>query len=217
MKLFLIFIFTSLISIAGNAQDSTHGKFFITTGYGLAGSFFVRSYDEFIPTSNYKIYQKKNFIGNAQNAAIGYKLRNNWDVRFGINFQHFTRHIDTRDTLSGVLLINYGTIHHRDYMWYGSVHKSYHRKKHALSGGMGLFYFRPKQQEIDIIQPRFYSNIERDIHRGNLEEGGAFIEFAYEYDFQPKVKLGVKTQFYYTLSTGTPESVTLMPTIKILF
>lgn len=177
----------------------------------------MRSYYEFAPTSTYKIYQKKNFVGNAQNAVIGYKLRNNWDIQFGINFQHFTRYIDTKDTLSGVLLVNYGTIHHRDYMWYGSVHKSYHRKKNALSGGIGIYYFRPKQHEIEIMYPSYYSNIERDFQHNNLEEGGVFAEFAYEYDFQPKVKLGVKTQFYYTLSTGTPESVTLMPTIKILF
>lgn len=216
MKILSLFILANLLAIIVNAQNGKTGKFFITTGYGIAGSFFVRSYDEFAPVSNYKVFEKKKFIGNAQNFSIGYKLKNNWYVQLGINFQHFTRHINSRDTLGNVLLINDHTIHHRDYMWFGSFGKSFPVKKHLFIPAFGIYYLRPKQQEVEIY-PAYFANIERDYHNSRLEEGGAFIEFAYEYKFQPKVNLGIKSQFYYTISTGEPESVTLFPYIKINF
>src|SRR5690606_22417566 len=216
MKTICLFLFAHLIVFALNAQTSNEGKFFITAGYGLAGSFFVRSYHEFAPIPNNKIFQKKNFVGNAQNFAVGYNLKNNWHINVGINFQHSTRRIKSLDTLGNLILRLDHTIHHRDYMWFGSVNKNIERKKNNFLFGMGLYYLRPKQEEV-VIYPNFVQNRERDFQTSKLEEGGAFIEFAYEYKFQPKVNLGLKSQFYHTITSGEATSVTLFPYIKISF
>ncbi len=183
----------------------------------MAGSFFVRSYQEFSPIQRYKTFYKKNFIGVSQNAAIGVNLKRNWEVRFGINFQHFTRRIKSLDTLNNVQIDLSHDIHHRDYMWFGSLAKKLEKKSHLFAFGLGLYYLRPKQQEVEIFYPNYFGDVERDFKNSRLNEGGAFTELAYEYKFQPKVNIGVKTQFYYTISAGYSESITLFPYIKILF
>jgi hypothetical protein len=109
-------------------NENKHFKFFISAGYGLAGSFFTRSYSEWAPVSDYKAFYKKNFVGVSQNAAIGMNLKKNWEARFGINFQHFTRRIKSRDTLNGVDVKFDHDIHHRDYMWYGNFAKKFEKQ-----------------------------------------------------------------------------------------
>ena len=78
-------------------------------------------------------------------------------------------------------------------------------------------YLRPKQEEVEIYFPSYFGNIERSYKNNRLEEGGLYAEFDYKYKFQPKVNLGVKTQFYFTATTGYAESITFFPYIKILF
>jgi hypothetical protein len=217
----LIFLVIAIVFLVINciAQNKSrqNSKFFLCAGYGFAGSFFVRSYDEFAPLSYYKTYYNKRFIGVVQNAALGMNLKKNWDIKLGINFQYFTRHIISKDTLNSVQINLDHTIHHRDFMWYGSINKKLDQKKYLLSFGLGLYYLLPKQEEVEIFYPNYFADLERDQENSNLREGGTYIEFTYEYKFQPKVNLGIKTQFYYTLSTGEPESVTLFPYVKILF
>jgi hypothetical protein len=67
------------------------------------------------------------------------------------------------------------------------------------------------------IFPGFVGDVEPEYKDSHSEEGGAFIEFAYEYKFQPKVNIGVKTQFYYTITAAYAESITLFPYIKLNF
>lgn len=196
-------------------ENKKKDKFFITTGYGLAGSFFVRSYDEFAPIPRYKTFYKKNFVGVAQNIAIGINLEKNYQIRIGLNFQNFTRKIKSKDTLSDLTINLDHTIHHRDYMWFAGVNKNFEIKKHIFSPGLGIYYLRSKQEEVEIYFPSYFADIERDFKNSRLNEGGVYTEFSYEYKFQPKVNLGIKTQFYYTLSTWEAESITLFPYIKI--
>jgi hypothetical protein len=217
-SLFIITLLLLFSSICFSQNNNLRKqKFFLTAGYGLAGSFFVRSYDEFAPISSYKTFYKKHFIGVAQNASLGMNLKNNWDIRLGFHFQHFTRRVTSKDTLNNVIINLDHTIHHRDYIWYGSLNKKLEKRNHLYSFGLGLYYLRPKQEEVEIFYPGYFANVERDQKNSRLNEGGSFIEFAYEYKFQPKVNIGVKTQFYYTLSAGYAECVTLFPYIKILF
>jgi len=58
---------------------------------------------------------------------------------------------------------------------------------------------------------------ERNKKHYGLEEAEVLFESGYEFKFQPKVHLGIKTQFYYTVSTSTAESITLVPYIHLLF
>ncbi len=223
MKYSLIFITLFLTFLQKsysqkNGKDVRKEKIFITAGFGLAGSFFVRSYEEFSPVPNAQLFEKKHFIGNAQNIAVGINLKKGYQVRIGMNFQHFTKTIKVIDTINSVLIKLDHDIHHRDYMWYGAISKNFEKGKHILIPGIGIYYLRSKQEEIE-IQPslNYFINIERNYKNSYLEEAGVFTEFAYEYKFQPKVNLGVKTQFYFTASAGTAESVTLFPYIKINF
>jgi hypothetical protein len=102
-------------------------------------------------------------------------------------------------------------------MWLASLAKKFDHKNYILASGVGLYYLLPKQEEVEIFYPNYFANIERDQKNSNLNEGGIFIELAYEYKFQPKVNIGLKSQFYYTLTGGYAESVALFPYVKILF
>lgn len=216
--IWLIFILSSSFFNI-NAQEKALPKkqfFFVSVGYGLAGSFFVRSYEEFAPVNHYAVFYKKNFVGVAQNIQIGITLKKNYNLLLGYGFQHFTRKINFRDTISGVLVILKHTIHHRDYIWTGGINKDFEIRKHILSTGIGIYYLRSKQEEVEVYYPNLVNNTERDYKTNRLEEAGVSVNFSYEYKFQTKVNIGIRTQFNYTVSTGAPESVTLYPFIKLL-
>lgn len=215
--LILLIIFSAECYSQTQIGTKPESKFFISAGYGLAGSFFVRSYEEFAPLARYKVFYKKHFVGVVQNAAVGINLKKDYQLRFGINFQHFTRRIVSKDTFNNVYINLNHTIHHRDYIWFGSINKNFKFKNHIFSPGLGLYYLRPKQEEVELYYPNYFANVENDYHFGRLEEGGVLAEFSYEYKFQPKVNLGIRTQFYYTASAGTAESITLFPYVKISF
>jgi hypothetical protein len=70
-------------------------KLFLAAGYGIAGSFFVRSHEESDPVPAAKVFYKKNFVGVSQNAGIGIYFGKTWEARLGINYQHFTRSVES--------------------------------------------------------------------------------------------------------------------------
>lgn len=199
------------------SQSHQPPKFLLSTGYGIAGSFFVRSYEEFVPVPSATVFYKKRFLGTTQTAALGINLKNNWEARFGINYQHFTRKIYYHNTVNNIEVIFDHDIHHRDYMWFGSVLKKIKSENNFWNVGLGLYYLRPKQEEVEIFYPTLILNVERDFKNSRLEEGGVIAEFAYEHKFQHRVNIGLKSQFYYTASAGYAESVTLFPYVKFLF
>ena len=83
--------------------------------------------------------------------------------------------------------------------------------------GAGLYYLRPVQEEITID---YLANIilveDRNYKNSYLEEAGALLDISYEYKFQPRVYVGIKSQFFFTISTGEAESLALFPFIKLL-
>jgi hypothetical protein len=219
IRCLIILLLLSAQTFSQNTKNNEK-RFFLSGGYGLAGSFFVRSYQEWAPSPGYRAFFKKNFIGTAQNIALGVAFKKKYELRVGLNFQHFTRQIELKNTTNNVTIDLDHTIHHRDYMWFGSVDKNFPKGNHIFSFGLGIYYLRPKQEEVELFSgsnSSLFTNIERDYNNSRLEEAGAFIEAAYEYRFQPKVNLGIKTQFYYTISAGYAESITLIPYVKILF
>jgi hypothetical protein len=218
MKRCIFLILVVLISAESQSQnfENRNPKFFLSAGYGLAGSFFVRSYDELSPISQNKVFEKKKFVGVAQNASIGYSFKKNWEARAGINYQHFTRSVKSKDTLNNIQIIFNNDIHHRDYMWYGAADKKLNSKKNSFLVGLGLYYLVSKIQTIEIYPGYVISN--EKIWKGSYNgELGVLTEFAYEYKFQPKVNIGLKSQFYYTITAAYAESVTLLPYVKIIF
>lgn len=218
--IFLV-ILNTLYLTASPQKPEKKDRFYITAGYGFSGSFFVRSYSESSPIQSSKNFYKKNFIGEAKNFTVGLNLNRNYTLYLGINFQTFRKKIKFEDYANPSTSINFDhDIYHKDYMWLGGIGKKILNKKNVLIPSIGIFYSRSKQNEIDIYPINgvyFVENVERNYKNSGLEEAGAFVDFSYEYTFQPKVNLGIKTQFYYNISSGTAESITLLPYIKVAF
>ena len=59
--LFYLILATYSQNIYCQQEKQSKQKFFITTGYGLAGSFFVRSYEEFSPAAKLNYLKRKTF------------------------------------------------------------------------------------------------------------------------------------------------------------
>jgi hypothetical protein len=200
-------------------QNEIRRHFSISLGYGVAGSFFVRSLPESLPfsTRDYTAFTKKRFLGSAQNFAIGYRLNKKYEIAAGINFQYFSRHVKATDTLQSVAIYLDKPISHRDYMYFGNVKRIFEKKKTILATGLGLYYLRTMDERIEYAagRPNFFIDKEYNYQNSNEEEAGAFVEFSYEYKFQPRVNVGIKSQFYYTISTAEAESITLFPYIKM--
>ncbi len=219
MKFFLAFIIIVCLNETCFSQNHLKkgNKFFISNGYGLAGSFFVRSYQEFAPVSDYKVFYNKRFIGSVQDFSVGINLPKNWEARAGINFQHYTRRVKVLDTLNNSVFINFNhDIHHRSYMWFGSISKKIGKKKHYFIFETGLYYLRESAETIEIFS-NYVANVEPQFKDSKAEELGSLFSIGYEYKFQPRVHLGIKSQFYYTLTAATAEAISIFPYIKILF
>lgn len=222
-KLLFLCILLLLINFQIFSQNISRDKsrFSISAGYGLAGSFFVNEYVEALPfpASGYRNFAKKNFLGSSQQINVGFKLNKHYELNVGLHFQHFTRRVKVTDTLSNVVISLDNTIHERNHIYLGNINRVFERKKSLYYAGMGLYYIRPISESIEYGSgtPNFYSNYEARYDNSKQEEGGAFVEFAYEYKFQPKVNIGLKTQFFYTISIASAEAITFFPYIKILF
>lgn len=218
--IFLLFLNTLLFHNKCEAQQKQQ-KFSISAGYGLAGSFFVSQYVESLPfpSNNYGNFSKKNFIGSSQEFSIGYRLNKNYELNAGIDFQHFERRVKASDTLASVNIYIDKTLQERNYIYFANLSRVFERKKDLFHAGLGLYYIRYRSESIEYGTgiPNFYSNYEARYDNSKEEEGGAFVELAYEYKFQPRVNIGIKTQFYYTISIASAESITLFPYVKILF
>ena len=81
-----------------------------------------------------------------------------------------------KDTLGYVEISLDNTIHHRDYIWFAGITKKFEQKNQILSPGVGIYYLRSKQEEIEIIYPNFYMIQERNFKNSRLEEAGVYAE-----------------------------------------
>ena len=218
MKKYLL-ILCIIIVKCGHSQNTLKEKYpklLIEAGYGISGSFAVLDYSDFTPSSGGREFARKDFIGSAQNFSLGIQLKKNWEIRFGIQYEHYKRWVNSRDTLQNSVVVAIDRdISHKNYMWYLGTTKKFSIKKGFITTGVGLYYLASKVQTIS-ISPRFVSDHEQLWIGEYNGEGGAYIETGYEYRFQPKVHLGIKSQFYYTISLGYQESLSLYPYIKII-
>lgn len=220
-NLILTFLCLTLFTTNINAQrqEEKPARFFVNVGSGAGGSFFVRDYDEALPfaSSGYRAFFKKKFIGTASEIAVGIHLKKNLDLSFAYNRQRFTRHVYFSDTLSGGVgvLIDHN-IQHVDNSWMLGMSKNYVRNKSQLSWGAGLYYWTGRLHTVEVLGNNVYDQdlVWKGGKNGDL---GAFAELGYEYKFQPKVNLGVKSQFFWIVSGSYPSSVTLFPFIKLNF
>lgn len=224
MKNFL-YIFALLFFFVGQAMSQNvnkkESKLSFSFGYGASGGFSATDYSEILPfpSAQYGNFSKKNFIGSVREFTIGYRLGKKYELNAGLNLQNFTRRVNVMDTLSTVVIRIDNTIHDRNSIFYSTMSRLFESQKNIVRIGLGVYYIRPKSESIEygLGIPNFISNYEARYDNSRVEEAGALIEAAYEYKFQPKAYIGFKSQFFYTLSAGYTESITLLPYIKILF
>lgn len=202
------------------AQDSIrnkNSKLFISYGNGLGGSFFSSTYPEFTPISQSRYYYNKKFIGQTQDITFGFRTKNNWAFRIGLNYQSFSKKVSFTDTLAGntIVFINH-SIRDRNFMYCAVVNKEIVKQKHRYGFGLGVYYLESYSHRIEVYPSRLINN-DNPSKGAKDGEGGFLGEAFYAYQFQPKVAIGIKGQFYYTASAVYAESMTLFPFISINF
>ncbi|RXK57505.1 hypothetical protein ESA94_20865 [Lacibacter luteus] len=214
MKLYLFLIGFLIIPFYFFAQEKS---FFLSYGNGLGGSFFSSTYPEFTPLPGNRNYSKKKFIGQTQDIILGFRTKNNWTLRIGLNYQSFSKKVSFTDTLAGSTIVSINhSIRDRNFMYCTAVGKEIVKRKHRYSFGLGIYYLESYLHKIEVYSSRLVDNENpwKGIKNG---EAGLLSEAAYEYQFQPKVSIGVKGQFYYTATAVYAESITLFPYISVRF
>ena len=217
--IFSVALLLPIMSMGQHSSQQNKSKITFSAGYGLAGSFFVNSYSEkpiFGPDDVYFFNKKIN--GTVGTVDVGWNLKRNYSLHFGFNRQHFTKDIQYNTMMNNVVFMIDREIYHKDNIYTLSLRKRFKSSKGSLQGGLGIYYLRSEQNEIEILKSmQAYLDIERAVAGYGLEEGGVMAEIGYDYYFQPKVAIGIKSAFYFTITTGEAESVILLPYIRLIF
>ena len=207
--------------LPGKTQTHTaiNHKYSLQFGYGIAGSFFVRSYveNELGETS----FFKKHFIGRNLNIGISRSIGRDFHLALNYTLQEFNKRITYEAQIDNVLVeIGDHQIRHTNNIYDLTLRKQFITRSHSWFAGIGLYYLRPIQQEIIINRfgnPSLIQIEDRRQKYHRLNEGGCLVEVAYEKRFQPRMSIGIKSQLMYTISTQEFESVTLYPYLKYVF
>lgn len=202
-KILLICIVFS--TVAFSQSKLIEKKFSLTSGYGAAGSFFVRLRD---------YAYKKNFLGTNLNFALGYKIGKKSEMELRYTREEFSKRLIFSNNIN--IFVNSNIRHINNFFELIYDRKLVEKHKSILKAGLGIYYLRAQQEEVDVGTGGIDWE-ERNVKYNGLEDAGALIEAAYEWKFQPRVNIGIRTQFYYTISAGNAESITFYPYIKISF
>lgn len=205
MKQFCLLFFLTCYSIITFSQkQSEKGKISFSVGYGLSGNIFVRAKD---------YYYKKNFIGTNLSFNATMKTGEKSELKLGYTRQE---NYSKRIIFSGsTVFINSKTRHVNNFFELAYI-KSFTQKKNSFKPGLGVVYIQPQQEEVD-YGPMFIEWLERNKKFNQIDDLGMFMEFSYEYKFQDRVNVGLRSQFYFNITAGLSESVSFYPYIRIFF
>lgn len=211
----VIFIFLFLVKLEPGISQSNRIPFSLEASYGVAGSFFVRSYEESNDPVLGGSYYNKNFIGSHMHMSLAYDLSKNSAIGIGYTRQQFAKRIIFSNGSN--IFVN-AKIRHINNIWELKYGKSLFPFKgnSVLIGGIGVYYLRPQQEEVDVTSSGILWE-ERDYKYFRLEEAGVFVELKFEHSFQDKVEIGLKSNFYFTITSTNAESISISPYIKISF
>ncbi|MFZ6025302.1 MAG: hypothetical protein ACOYVG_12700 [Bacteroidota bacterium] len=191
----------------------------IEANYGLQRNFFVDDYNE-APNSFSDInFYKKSVVGKIGGFEIKYRIGKRASLGFGYAASSNTRIISYSGVVNGV---NIGivdfSIAHKNQFYQLGYEFGLGRRKSAFLFETGLFYVRPSQQEVEIstFNRRLLFD-ERNFNNSRLEEGGAFIGISFRKKIDTRFYLGVRSRFYYLISTNSPEALTLTPVLSYNF
>lgn len=214
----ILFLMTFIV-LYRNTYSQQSPKFGIQINYGVNGNFFVRDYDE-IGGPNDKVYLfKKNFIGSVSGINLSYKISPKSSL-----FLEYSKTINVgKKNYSGIIngvdinIRDFKLKHTNNIYQFGYSH-ALNKRKTSFKLEFGLMLIYDSKQTIEIEN---FSDVVR-IDESNFKndrsvEGGMFIGFSASKMVQGNFELGVKTRFYYLISTNSAEAITLMPTLTYNF
>lgn len=146
-KVFILLFICSIYCTISRAQDN--GRMAVSINYGLNGSFFVRSYDE--SRSGIHFYNKS-FIGTSGGAELKYRVGKHSKVSLGYMQSNNKRVVDYYGTNNNITLDIWSfTIRHTEHIFYAGYEQSLLRKCPGLIMQGGIYYVKPVQQEIELV------------------------------------------------------------------
>ncbi|TAE17355.1 MAG: hypothetical protein EAY72_02430 [Bacteroidetes bacterium] len=193
----------------------TKNRFQIQANYRLNGNFFVRSYDELTSPNGATQFYNKNFVGTIGGIEVKYRIGKNTFLGLGFDRSANSRSINYTSNVVPFYIQDF-TITHWNSFHNIFVNKDFSKKKVIISTGVGLYYLRSQQQEIDASLQGIALE-QRNFKNSRLEELGASVDLEYKYKIDTHIHLGLRTRFYYTLSTAMPEAIVLAPTLSYTF
>ena len=217
IKLLTLFLFFFSIN-AFSQKTETEKKFSLNAGYGLAGGFFASSYEDHQLGSIE--YLNKNFVGTNLFVEVEMKLKRNNSLALHYSRQIFSKAVFYENSVGINHVIIDTKIRDVNNIIGLSFNKFFTKNKNSLSVGVGPYYLAPLTGKVFIAENSTGITViveESDPKDSYSAEAGAFVDFSYNYQFQPRVEIGVKSQFYYTISGNYAESITLFPYVKIKF
>lgn len=212
MRVLILFL---LIISFEPSEAQKFDKLRIQVNYGLNGNFFVRSYDERTFANGATQFLNKNFLGRIGGIDLSYKIGRNLLLGIGFDRSSNTRVVSFQPQTAPVFIRDF-TISHWNNFYNLLLTKEIIRKKYIFLPSIGAYYLRSQQQEIDVSN-QGVSFDQRNFKNSRLEELGALAAFEFQYQIDTRTYLGVRTRFYFTVSTGTPEAITLTPTLSYHF
>lgn len=210
----LLLITLCLFWILSSSQNANR-NFFVDINYGINGNFFVRSYTEQNLAGFGQSFYNKNFIGTIGGIDLAYSLSERTTIGLGYSRSVNTRSINFLQTGSPIFVQDFTISHKNDFYQLlltrkiGKITKGF-----SLEGG--AYYLRSAQQEVD-ISPFSAAFEERNFKNSRLEELGAVIGFQYKQKVDAHLYFGLRTRFYFTLSTGAPELIAFTPILAYQF
>lgn len=218
MNRVIVFSLSMLLMATGmlNAQQR---RLSIEANYGLQRNFFVDDYNE-APNSFSDInFYKKSVVGKMGGFEIKYRIGKRAKLGFGYAASSNTRKISYAGLVNGVNIgiVDFSIAHKNQYYQLG-YEFGLGRKKSDFLFETGLFYIRPHQQEVEISTfSRRVLFDERNFNNSRLEEGGAFVGISFMKKIDTKFHFGLRSRFYYLISTASPEALTLTPVLSYNF
>jgi hypothetical protein len=207
----------SIVSVISMKSQESRSKFSLSANFGVNGSFFVKSYrPEDGPPAAFRFYEK-NFIGITGGIEGKYVLSNKGALIAG-----YTRSVNSREgsftgTMNGVTVWIWDfTLQHRENYFYAGYERQLLKNRKGLRWQFAVFYERPQQQEIEIMDNNV--NIwERSFNNAKLNEIGAFVGLHQSWRLDPHFTIGIQARFFYILTALYASEITLTPTITYNF
>jgi hypothetical protein len=184
-------------------------KLSVEANYGLQGNFFVRSYDEYAP-GGVKRFLNKNFVGTIGGVELKYNTSEHASLNLAYSQSVNKREINFNNGSGDI--VSHFNIRHINNFFQLSYETIVSKNAKWFRVNAGVYYLRSRQQEIDASQ-RDLSIEERDYKSNGLEEGGVFLGLNLTKKIDTKLDLGLRSNVYFTVSTGAFEAVTLTPTL----